>query len=428
MKKHFQILIIVVMCFLVVFGTALAANNNKKSNRVYVLSDNPILKAMLGVNHEFPGAFSTQASSRAKALEKLGFIKTEPVRIYSISAPPGSCGNGTLDPGEKCEDGVLDCAEGYICNNCKCEPIASPDPEPDPSIRSCYASTTMPWGITRVNGGLGGDGVKVAVLDTGVNKEHLDLKNRIIECKDFTKGPKIRNGCKDGHGHGTHVAGIALADGGDDGKGIFGVAPGADLMAYRVCNDFGICYGDDVAIAIRHAADQGANIISMSLGGDYPDLLKEQAIQYAYNIKNVLVVAAAGNDRYINNEIVYGSIDYPAVYAEVVAVAAFDSGDNMAYFSSLGINDITTEWVVEERDIEFAAPGVFVYSTYNNGCYATMSGTSMAAPHIAGLAALNWTGNAVETRESMQNKARYYSIDYGIPGDDIEAGFGLPIN
>ncbi|MBU4241819.1 MAG: S8 family serine peptidase, partial [Nanoarchaeota archaeon] len=139
------------------------------------------------------------------------------------------------------------------------------------------------------------------------------------------------------------------------------------------------------------------------------------AIDYAVS-KDVLVVAATGND---GPEL--GSIDYPGANANVVAVAAVDWNANIAPWSSRGIND--NDFVVEEREVELAAPGVSVLSTASNGCYAVMSGTSMATPHVAGLAAKLWQGSAASTRAYLQTLA----LDIDALGDDPASGFGLPI-
>jgi subtilisin len=157
----------------------------------------------------------------------------------------------------------------------------------------------------------------------------------------------------------------------------------------------------------------------MSLGSDAPDPLILDAIDYA-DALGVLVVAAAGNDGPAD-----GSIDYPGAYWKVVAVAASDSGDAIAPWSSRGNNYATTPYINEERDVEFAAPGVAVESTWNNGGYATISGTSMATPHMAGLAAKLWQGSAAATRGHLQTLA-LAGPDLGRPGDDPDAGFGLP--
>ena len=139
----------------------------------------------------------------------------------------------------------------------------------------------------------GGERVTVAVLDSGVKVDHLDLAANIVDCKDTTLR-RIKKGCSDNAGHGTHVAGTILANGGPDGSGIYGVAPNAKLMAIKVCGGI-YCWGDDIAEGIRYAADNGANIVSMSLGGDRPDPQVLSAVDYAVE-KGVLVIAAAGND------------------------------------------------------------------------------------------------------------------------------------
>ncbi|MEK7188485.1 MAG: S8 family serine peptidase [Patescibacteria group bacterium] len=280
---------------------------------------------------------------------------------------------------------------------------------------TCSPSASIPWGVAKVRGGTGGGGVKVAVVDTGVKSDHPDLQLNIVDCKD-TQSTLIRSRCKDGNGHGTHVAGTILANG-----KIKGVAPDAKLMAIKVCSDNGFCWSDDVARGIRYAADNGANIISISLGGSSLALDEQLALDYAIDTKGALVVAAAGNSGPNDN-----SIGYPAAYYKVVAVGATNSSDSIASFSSRGNNYATSAYSVEERDIEFAAPGVAVESTYKDGCYKVYSGTSMATPHVSGLAAKVWQGSASSTRSFLQNRAKNFYADIGRIGDDPDAGFGLP--
>ena len=177
----------------------------------------------------------------------------------------------------------------------------------------------------------------------------------------------------------------------------------------------GWCYGDDIAAGIYYAADNGANVISMSIGGDTPDSQVLAAIDYAVD-NGLLVVAAAGNDGPGD-----GSIDYPGAYVKVVAAGAIDSSEAVPDWSSRGIND--GDYVIEEQEVEFGAPGVSIESTYNDGCYTYMSGTSMATPHLSGLAAKLWQGNAADTRGYLQN----ISNDIWETGDDTATGFGLPI-
>lgn len=295
---------------------------------------------------------------------------------------------------------------------------ASGKGKPGPAARVSFPSDQTPWGMETVynNASLlstsGGAGVDVAVLDTGVYKNHLDLSRRVKQCKDFTRGP-VKNGCPDGYGHGTHVSGTILADAGADGLGIWGVAPAANLFAYKVCGNDGYCWSDNIATAIRHAADQGAEIISMSLGGDAESALVRDAITYAVG-KGVLVVAAAGNDGPA-----LGSIDWPGANANVVAVAAIDSSLAVADWSSRGLND--GDFVIEAQEVEFGAPGVAVESAMNNGGYAIWDGTSMATPHIAGLAAKLWQGSGAATRAYLQGLA----VDIDAAGDDPATGFGL---
>ncbi|MBE0425344.1 MAG: S8 family peptidase [Nitrospirae bacterium] len=368
----------------------------------YVLSDDPAIKRQLGVRHEFPGAFSTNLTRKQiRLLDTIG-VKTEPVQLYQIKGRP------------VCGDGVCQGNEPRTCP----EDCQVPPPEP-PSARSCYPSDQKPWGIIKVNGGYGGSGVKVAILDTGVDTDHPDLATNIIGCVTKVTHFKVdTTNCEDGNGHGTHVAGTVLANGGSDGLGIYGVAPAAGLIAVKVCDRRGWCYGDDIAAGIYCAADEGANILSMSLGGNLPDLQVLAAIDYAVD-KGALVVAAAGNDGPGT-----GSIDYPGAYVKVIAAGAIDINEMVPDWSSRGIND--GDYIIEEREIEFGTPGVSIESTYKDGCYAYMSGTSMATPHVSGLAAKLWRGNAADTRSYLQDID--IAKDIWELGDDTATGIGLPIS
>ncbi|MBI2062292.1 MAG: S8 family serine peptidase, partial [Candidatus Yanofskybacteria bacterium] len=240
-------------------------------------------------------------------------------------------------------------------------------------------------------------------------------------CKDFSGPATTADGkCDDKNGHGTHVAGIIAADGGSDGLGIYGMAPEANLFTFKVCSNNGTCWADDIAVALRTAADDGANIVNMSLGSDSSSPLIADATAYAVS-KGVLVVAAAGNDGpYV------GSIDYPGADANVVAVGAVDVEIHIPDWSSRVNNSTSAPYVVEEKDIEFAAPGVSVESTWKNGGYAILSGTSMATPHVAGLAAKIWQKDIINSATVVRDALHQLSTDLLPIGDDNASGFGLP--
>lgn len=303
-------------------------------------------------------------------------------------------------------------------------------------------SDRTPWGIQAIyNDPLiastsGGSGVVVAVLDTGVYRTHPDLAGSLEQCQDFSqmKVSWVDGTCADGDGHGTHVSGTVLANGGS-GKGIYGVAPEAKLWSYKVLNDRGSGYSDDIAAAIRKVADQAAGkrvIISMSLGSSTKDSLIASAADYAYQ-KGVLIIAAAGNSGSADN-----TIGYPGALANVVAVAALENvQENGTYrvadFSSRGSSATDGDYIIQERDVEVSAPGRAIESTWNDGGYNTISGTSMATPHVSGLAAKLWSANpswsSTQVRTELQNRAKANDIKGGISsaaGDDNASGFGFP--
>ena len=190
------------------------------------------------------------------------------------------------------------------------------------------------------------------------------MASKVIYGHDYVDND---NTSDDGNGHGTHCAGItgALTN---NSIGIAGVAPQTSIYAVRVLDNQGSGTLDAVAQGIREAADSGAKVISLSLGAPNGGTALQQAVQYAWN-KGSVIVAAAGN---AGNT----KANYPAYYSEVIAVASTDQSDKKSSFSTYG------SWV------DVAAPGSNIYSTYKGSTYQLLSGTSMATPHVAGVAAL----------------------------------------
>jgi subtilisin family serine protease len=229
------------------------------------------------------------------------------------------------------------------------------------------AEKELPWGVKRVNAAgawnfADGAGVKVAVLDTGVDYNHPDLApnykggyNAIIT----TATPL------DDQGHGTHVSGTIAAV--KDLKGVMGVAPAADLYGVKVLDRRGSGQYSWIVAGMEWAILNGMQVINMSLGSRSGTEAMAQAMKKAKEA-GITVVCAAGNDS--------GPVNYPAKYPEAIAVSASNSTDRLAYFSSKG------------AEIAVIAPGVNIYSTRKGGGYTSMSGTSMASPHVAGLAVL----------------------------------------
>ncbi|MEM8534333.1 MAG: S8 family serine peptidase [Chloroflexota bacterium] len=214
------------------------------------------------------------------------------------------------------------------------------------------------WDVTR-----GDANVTIAIIDTGIQINHPDLDAKIVPGYDFVSDD---NNADDGNGHGTHVAGSAAAETNNNAGGA-GFCPECRLMPVRVLGNGGSGSLTDVAAGVVFAADNGANVINMSLGGGGATALRN-AIDYAWS-QGAFVTCAAGNNG-------SGRVYYPAGYDNCVAVAATTSGDQRASFSNYGT------WV------EVAAPGASIYSAYTGSRYGNLSGTSMAAPHVAGLAGL----------------------------------------
>lgn len=217
-----------------------------------------------------------------------------------------------------------------------------------------------------------GKGITIAILDTGCDLTHPDLKERIIGGQNFTNDDKgNKDMYKDYNGHGTHVAGTIAATA--NGKGVVGVAPEASLLIVKVLDKNGSGQYDWIINGIYYAIEQKADIISMSLGGpeDVPEL--HEAIQKAI-ANNILVVCAAGNEG--DGQGSTDEFDYPGSYNEVISVGAIDLEHHISDFSN------------SNREVDVVAPGENIMSTYLSGKYAKLSGTSMATPHVSGALAL----------------------------------------
>jgi thermitase len=227
----------------------------------------------------------------------------------------------------------------------------------------------LQWGLTKVEAPQawevtnGNSSINIAIVDTGVDLDHPDLADKLISNINLTNFGNT----DDVYGHGTHVAGIAAAMT-DNGVGVAGLGYTATIMNVKVLDDNGMGAYSWIVTGIIWAADHGAEVINMSLGGSFASSALEDAVNYAWS-KGVVVVAAAGN----NGDTVPM---YPAYYTNCIAVAATDASDAKASWSNYG------DWV------DVAAPGVSIYSTLKNNSYGYKSGTSMASPHVAGLAAL----------------------------------------
>lgn len=260
------------------------------------------------------------------------------------------------------------------------------------------------WGLST------GENVLIAVLDSGADLDHPDLigKLRTDIDKDFVTGDHGDDVADDDHGHGTHVAGIAAATT-DNGIGVAGVGWEATILPLKVLDETGNGDGVTLAAAIRYAADRGADVINVSLGGPTycPDSVRS-AVDYAYN-KGVLLVAAAGNHGGSNGP---NAEMFPANCERVLGVAATEQDDDVASYSNYG------------GHVSVAAPGSYVYNTLMGGSYGYMSGTSMATPHVAGLAALVRARYPSYTPDEIASALLDNAVDLRAAGWDQYSGCG----
>ncbi|WP_252698870.1 S8 family serine peptidase [Natronosalvus vescus] len=288
----------------------------------------------------------------------------------------------------------------YAEDNATYEALLVPN---DPMYGQQYAPQQVgceeAWDTT-----LGDPGVTISIIDQGIQYDHPNLAENMDGSVsnygyDFVDNNGDPYPVTQSENHGTHVGGIAAA-GTNNGEGHAGIS-NCSMLSARALNSQGGGSLTDIADAIQWSGDQGADIINMSLGGGGFNNTMNNACEYAYS-QGSLLIAAAGNDS--------GSVNYPAAYDSVMAVSAIDENENLANFSSRG------------PEIELAAPGVDVLSTVNWDDYQALSGTSMASPVAAGVAALAKSAHPSMSNDQLRSHLQETAVDIGLPGDHQGAG------
>lgn len=256
------------------------------------------------------------------------------------------------------------------------KPTATPTPISDPlptnTPTPVSENQSIPWNIAGVGADnawslSAGKGVKVAIIDTGIDRDHPDLSANLAGCVNLITS---RRTCEDDNGHGTHVAGIVASI--NNNFGVVGVAPEARIYALKALNSRGSGYLSDIIEALEWSINNQVEVVNLSLGTSSNVTSLYEAIKKTYDA-GIVIVASAGNSGPNSN-----TVTYPARYPEVIAVASVNQENQVSSWSSRG------------PEIDIAAYGEGIYSTYPNNSYNTMSGTSMAAPHVTGAVALRF--------------------------------------
>lgn len=259
-----------------------------------------------------------------------------------------------------------------------------------------------------------GKGVVVAVVDTGVQADHPDLKGRVLKGWDFVESDRSAG---DRNGHGTHVAGVIAARA-NNKRGIAGVASSARILPVRVLNSAGSGSSVTVARGIVYAVRKGADVVNLSLAGDQPDAQIEAAVQYALD-RGVVVVAAAGNRGCA------GPTTYPAAYPGVIAVGAINRYGDVAPYSTCGpyVDVVAPGSAI--RSTMIRRPSITLPCAYGKN-YCMLDGTSMASPQVAAAAAIIISRTKRRlSAASVQTLITTRADDIGVPGYDPSSGFGV---
>ncbi|RIJ47051.1 S8 family peptidase [Maribellus luteus] len=276
------------------------------------------------------------------------------VKGFAVKMAPGQLKKLESDPSVKYinEDQVITLVQPYVKTKVK------PAPQPTAEV--------TPWGIARVNGGVTYTGNnKIWIIDTGIDLDHPDLNVDLVNGWNFVANTQVAD---DDNGHGSHCAGTAAAI--DNSEGVIGVAAGATVVPVKVLNRRGSGSYSAIIAGVDWVADHAAigDVANMSLGGGY-DATLNSAVETAAAL-GIKFSLAAGNESTDANTKSPASANGANIYT----ISASDVNDNWAYFSNYG-----------NPPVDFCEPGYSIYSTYKGGGYTTMSGTSMAAPHAAGI-------------------------------------------
>lgn len=261
----------------------------------------------------------------------------------------------------------------------------------------------LEWGETM------GEDIKVGIIDTGIDADHIDLKNRIRDYANFSGGKS--DDIDDKNGHGTHVSGIICAE--KNGVGVVGVAPKADLYVAKAFNSDGKTTYPSIEKSLNWMIAKKVDVINMSFSSDISSREYRNLISKT-SANGISMVCAAGNEGFQGDE----SIGYPANFRETIAVTAVDINRKITDFSSYG------------GQAEIAAAGKNIYSTYLNNGYATLSGTSMATPIITGAAAILHGKSLIRygrklTPTELRLLLNIYTDKIGEKGRDRHYGYGL---
>lgn len=268
------------------------------------------------------------------------------------------------------------------------------------------AGRDLQWGLNRLQAedlwqrSLG-NGITVALLDTGVRANHPDLSGKVAA--GYNAITKKKGARADDNGHGTFLAGMIV--GKHNGGGVAGIAPGARLLPVKVLNKNGVGDSDDIARGIIWAVDNGADVINMSFGADATNRVEAAAIDYARG-QGVTLVAAAGNEG-------FKQVLYPAGYPGVLGVGSIDAQNQQSTFSNSGAH------------VDVVAPGTGILSSSNDGGYTWTSGTSMSTAYVSGIAALAMSYSPGAGGEPLAQQIQATALDLGAAGPDADFGNGL---
>jgi subtilisin len=307
--------------------------------------------------------------------------------IGTLCVPPDS-GVSTVAQILRAENGVLESRPEFYMHALPATATAADD-------------ATRTWGVARIGADASdftGKGIRIAVLDTGFDLKHPDFDDRTIVHKSFVPGEDIM----DAQGHGTHCIGIAAGPSAGTNRPRYGIATGAEIHVGKVLNNKGFGTETDILAGMEWAINEQCHVISMSLGrptqkGEKPSLAYERLGKMALD-SGCLIVAAAGNESSREFGFV-APVGAPANSPSILAVAAIDASDGIAEFSSGGVN-------TNGGEVDIAAPGVAIFSSFPRPrLYETLTGTSMACPHVAGIAAL-WA----ESDPALRGKALWDAL------------------